>query len=756
MAPPPPGTVPLEAPPPARRYLGLRPPVLVGVAVLLLVALIAASLTLDDDAGPTDPVEDTTASEERPATTLAEEWSVDAQADLVGVTMTDDLVITLDAVGTVAGFGRGDGAPRWTRPLGGEGLAGPQLVDGVAVVQIRVSTGESLVAAVDPASGEERWRASGGPAVSDTLGAGDGVVVLPTESGEDAFRDVPGRLLAAADGSTLVDLAPGEELGQEVADPPMLTDDLVIMSVGDGGGERLVAYRRDDGRVAWEANHPGARMTRLVAGMLLRGVETYPESDAGGEITTEYQALDPATGDELWTRTVDGAMANPPVAAGDLVVLNHTGGGGDGLVGIEADSGDEQWTINPLPLAEVAIVDDLLLVAELGLRVYDLGDRSELASIDLPQGLRVMTTADDLAVIGSGRTLGAYSITQERSLQEAWQFSDSALSGTGVAAGDVIVAGNAEREVVAVDRSSGEERWRSEAFDDVDASGSRLQPTVAGDLVLVADGDDDTEVVALSVDDGAERWRVPVDRADNRVDAELAGDVLVLGVDPVQGVDPATGRVLWRDGGGLLLETRGGISAMALDSDGTTVVTTGTSELAAFDAATGAVRWRTNLPLELFTEDATVLDGVSGIAVAGERVIVALTTGGSTIDRLQARAMSDGSQVWEADVPGGAGSFAVGEGIAATVQDDQLVARDLATGETRWEAAGRDGTARVAVGDGVVAAWATRLFLVDAATGETLDEVSTGLPPLMGTPLLTGDLVVIQSEDEETLVAHRY
>jgi outer membrane protein assembly factor BamB len=767
---PPAGSPPRGVPPDPRRQARQRRTV-IGLAAVLVVALLAGWLaTRGDGAGPgpgSDRVFGADSDEEQQRTaTVAEQWSVDTGADLVGVAIAGEMVVTLDSVGDVAGFDRSDGTERWRTSLGGEGVAGPKLSGGMAIVQVRERTQEATVVALDPASGDERWRQASAWSAIDTLGVGDGVVVVPTGDGLSSDTP-PARIVRAGDGSTIADLAVGDELGLEAGDPAMVTDDLVVMSLGAAGegGQQLVAYGRDDGEIAWEQGlSGGARMTTLVHGLVIRGVEDYP--DDGSDITTAYQAIDVETGEEAWTAELDGAMGGPPVAAGDLVVLNHSGGD-TGLVAVDPSSGEEAWAAAPMPAATPVALGDMLVAAGIELGVHDLADGAQLTAIDLPQGPNVVAAADDLAVVGSGRTLAAYSVQRDRSLQESWTFSDeAALVGTGAAGGDVVVVGTDRREVVALDRASGEERWRNGPYDEIDASGSLLQPTVTGDLVLVAEGVDDTEVVALSLADGEERWRVPVDGADDHLAAEEAGDLLVLGVDPLQGVDPDSGEVIWRRNGAFPTAT-GAPSSVALDGDGATVVTTGAAELAAYDGATGEPRWHADLPLDIYADDELTLDGLSGIAVSGDRVVVALTTSGQTVDRVIARSMADGRSLWEADVPGGSTSLAVGDGVAVTNPGEQVVALDLTSGEVAWEAAGQDSVSSLGLADGVVAVWGVQVLLVDTATGEVVDEVSTSEaagsaprapatfgPPVVP-PLVTDGLVVVQPADD-TLLAYGY
>lgn len=200
-------------------------------------------------------------------------------------------------------------------------------------------------------------------------------------------------------------------------------------------------------------------------------------------------ALDPATGDELWSEPVGAAFGPPTVTRiGDVVLINSVaeGLGRYDLVGHDARTGDRVWSLR-----------------DGGLVVATVGDRVVVEQVVAPEG----ESAADVVIV------------------DAATGDEIAERGSGDAATTLIAARDdglllAERagdgwQVVGLDLD-GEERWtRSIELPlqlprDVAAWSSQ-------DVAVFLDGD---ELVAVDVSSGEERW------------SERVGSGAVLAVSP--------------------------------------------------------------------------------------------------------------------------------------------------------------------------------------------------------------------------------
>ncbi|MBY8871194.1 PQQ-like beta-propeller repeat protein [Micromonospora sp. PLK6-60] len=144
---------------------------------------------------------------------------------------------------------------------------------------------------------------------------------------------------------------------------------------------------------------------------------------------------------------------------------------------------------------------------------------------------------------------------------------------------------------------------------------------IADGRLFVSDGpsrwDGTSEVVAYRLPDGARLWRLPLPRGEQPVNlTDHASTLLVLTRSPgtgeltAVGVDPATGRVRWRQAGYPLPARDGVLLFEDYPSAG------GAGLARAIDAGSGALRWSRPIPVEGLGYEFGA-DGVDRLALIG-------------------------------------------------------------------------------------------------------------------------------------------
>ncbi len=313
------------------------------------------------------------------------------------------------------------------------------------------------------------------------------------------------------------------------------------------------------------------------------------------------------------------------------------------VVGLDSASGDVAWRrslAHPREDLPVAFQGRVLLRG-CGTLVLDLADGRELTR-----------TADELGVLG---------VAEDRLVTMT---PDGDVRARPWAGGGGFVGGSTPR-------------WEHVAL--------------VGRLLLVKEPG---SLVAMDVVRGAERWRSTLPISGD-TDELLVGDVLVLraGDGSVYRLDATTGAVAWR---ALPRGSELGYGRLLAAGPGTAVVAIGDlaaepsspATLVGLDLATGAERWRRDLPI--------APSAVAPTAVHGTVVLA---------------------------VPPG------------------VLGLDLATGSDRWQVAAESAAPVVTV-PAVVVDDTASAFAVDPVTGRVLWRHATGHRPLLGADP-TGDLVVL-------------
>ncbi|MFI6865926.1 PQQ-binding-like beta-propeller repeat protein [Nocardia sp. NPDC050406] len=261
----------------------------------------------------------------------------------------------------------------------------------------------------------------------------------------------------------------------------------------------------------------------------------------------------------------------------------------------------------------------------------------------------------------------------------------------------------------ALDTATGKTRWTAVAGANIDYG-----PLAVAGVVIVAT---ELPLVAFDASTGERRWRTEDATTTGQLCASADGGVvyaMASGRPYVRGVsaiDSRTGRILW------MTPTGGASGPLDLSAGAGIVAAVDGEALVALDAATGALRWRTEI--QGFMAKPTV--GANTVVVAGA------STGLEVFD------LASGAPLWTArahladyaavagDLTYAGGGYWVGSYETTTVQ-----AFDTRTGRLRWSK-GKTGAPPVVVNATVFTAEGRKVSALDAATGSQRWECDIGM-----------------------------
>jgi outer membrane protein assembly factor BamB len=262
----------------------------------------------------------------------------------------------------------------------------------------------------------------------------------------------------------------------------------------------FLALKLSNGEEVWrytppatQGNYrPGVAASAVIVGDLV----VY--GDEEGTLT----ALDRKKGTKVWEAKTEGAIHSAPSTFGDRIFV----GSDDARVYCFDLKGAKQWavTTGERVFCSPAIVGDAILTASCDgqARLLAMKDGAERKAVDLQDAVAsTPAVADGKMYVG---TMGdsvlcidakEMSIVWKKEIPNARQFFASpALTE------DLMIVGARDRKVTAIERKTGEVKWRFTARGKVDSS-----PVVAGDRVYF--GSDDGRLYALNVSDGTEAWK---------------------------------------------------------------------------------------------------------------------------------------------------------------------------------------------------------------------------------------------------------
>ncbi|QPV64053.1 PQQ-binding-like beta-propeller repeat protein [Halosimplex litoreum] len=229
-------------------------------------------------------------------------------------------------------------------------------------------------------------------------------------------------------------------------------------------------------------------------------------------------ALDPDRDDPVWSVAVPSGVTGPPVAVGDTVVV---GARDESLTAYDAETGEQRWRV------DLGGVPGTPVVA--GDRVYVGTDAGRLAAVHPDRAGRCASRS--LVSAAARLTKGGRPIPVAPAVDGETAY--------------LLVDGRAENvysertaELVALDLSSGGERWRYTA----ETADPLAAPTVADGVVYVSLGG---AVHAVDASEGTREWRFAT--GFDRPSRPAVGDGSVyVSAKNVYALDAATGAERWR------------------------------------------------------------------------------------------------------------------------------------------------------------------------------------------------------------------
>jgi outer membrane protein assembly factor BamB len=248
-----------------------------------------------------------------------------------------------------------------------------------------------------------------------------------------------------------------------------------------------------------------------------------------------------------------------------------------------------------------------------------------------------------------------------------WENPDVATTAPSVDGERVFLTGT---EVVALDRSNGRVRWRTDFGTDEAAA---WQTVAYGGVYVVVN----ETLYALEPEDGSVRWDVASIDEDGDESGFVAGTAAANGVvyaateRTMLAYDPDTGEEVWRR------ESDGSARGPTIQANATAVVSAGgvDGDRRHYDAQTGAVLG--------------TAPGASGEVAMGESVVVSRTD-----DAYRGRPLEDEGSGWVLEAADTYGPAAVGGDtayVAVAADDDEgerrLLALDERDGSVRWSVA---------------------------------------------------------------------
>lgn len=230
--------------------------------------------------------------------------------------------------------------------------------------------------------------------------------------------------------------------------------------------------------------------------------------------------------------------------------------------------------------------------------------------------------------------------------------------------GDLLVVGTRDGDVVGIDLSSREERWRYDGTDFETAI-----RVGSGALVFGEERSDGGAVVCLDRADGSERWRVETDESVSELSAPAAGVVMfgTNGGPNLEVHDLQSGARRWRHE-----EFHPAMAPVAADD---TAYVASAFDVVAYDLANGDVRWEASIP-----ERAERFEAYSPRTVpvlGGGRLHLPVVDGG-----VLALDANSGERTWFHEVPNTDNAIVALDGDAVWFANDVAVHRvDGRTGE---------------------------------------------------------------------------
>ncbi len=327
---------------------------------------------------------------------------------------------------------------------------------------------------------------------------------------------------------------------QAVTAPPAVSPDGAIVYMAPAEGEGIVAVDAETDRLRWAASLGGA-----TAGPVATGDLVYVAN-----LTGILFAVDPLTGVERWRATAGGTYeAAPTVRDGVLFIGNRDGH----LYALDAATGAERWRFDSGDWVDTtpALTNGLVYVANQAGILFALdaatGQERWRQSLGPAGAVPSPAASPELGIVAATGADGTLRVLDAANGAVRWtsgpdpatrdddaSTAAKTIAGPPVIAHGLVYAGTADARVLALDATTGQERWHS--------VGSTLTPgyapVVAGDVVYLLHAE--LGILAFAATDGLPRWLFegetrgeslsPLTVAPNP-SGDPAADVVFLGSD---------------------------------------------------------------------------------------------------------------------------------------------------------------------------------------------------------------------------------
>jgi outer membrane assembly lipoprotein YfgL len=323
--------------------------------------------------------------------------------------------------------------------------------------------------------------------------------------------------------------------------------------------------------------------------------------------------------------------------------------------------------------------------------------------------------------------------------QLAWsaQVGPSPVTATPVVVGGRVYLAGGAGTVAAIDAETGRDVWRA----------SLATPLATG---VGSDGDTaavvtrDNGLVALS--DGRERWRVQLPAQVFTAPLVAGKRVFVVTAErTVLAYDGATGARLWvqsRPGEPLVLRQGGVLLAV-----GDTLVVGLSGRLTGLNPQNGAVRWEAPIATARGTNEVErLVDLVGPVSRVGDSVCArAYSAAVGCVDAVR------GGVAWTQAASGATGLGGDEQRVFGTESDGRVRAWERASGAAAWSSERlryRELSAPLAVGRVVaVGDGGGLLHLLSREDGSELTRLSTDGSAVIGSPVVAGQVLVVQTRN---------
>ncbi len=326
-----------------------------------------------------------------------------------------------------------------------------------------------------------------------------------------------------------------------------------------------------------------------------------------------------------------------------------------------------------------------------GIRL-NLSDTSRSLFVDNPRNLKVAlprpSARDSWPLPGGTASHEGGHPAVGDTLAEAWHadFGTSAgyrdkIPSTPAIADGRIFAMDPDGLVSAFDVATGKKIWEFDTTpEDNRSTNIGGGVAVAGEILYVSTGR--AELLALTASTGAVKWRVPLAEPARSAPTVAAGMVYVAMIgNVIAAFASADGKRVWSYTGTEAVTAMLGLPAPAY-SDGILVAGTGSGELIALRAATGAAVWSDNLASARGRLAATGLSAIHGMPVIKNGRVFAVSMGGLML----ALDLRSGRRLWEREVASQDTPWVAGDWLFILSADAQLAALNIEDGSVVWVA----------------------------------------------------------------------